>query len=89
MARIFLLTFKAAQGQSYFTACKGHKFTKEDIKKRMMAFLRCTRQVEESTGSALALHSVHAKTGYAITYLANTSSPSLSTVQGQNFHNIF
>ena len=46
----------------------------------MMAFLRCTRQVEESTGSTLALQSVRAKTGYTITYPANTFSPSLSSV---------
>ena len=61
-------------------------------RKFMMAFLKCTRQEEESTGSTLALQSVPVKTGYAITYLANTSLPSLSNVQGgidQNFHNIF
>ena len=58
----------------------------------MMAILRCKRQVEESTRSILVLWSVHARTGYAITYLANASLPSLSTARsgvGWNFHNIF
>ena len=96
-ARIFLATYKAVQGRSFFTASKGRQNAinsqrKISRKLMMMAFLRCTRQVEESIGSTLALQNVRAKTGYAITYLANTSLPFLSSVQGgvgQNFRNIF
>ena len=96
-ARIFLATYKAVQDQSFFIASKGRQNainsqSKISRKLMMTAFLRCTRQVEESTQSTLALRSVRAKTGYAITYLANTSLRFLSSVQdgvGQNFRNIF
>ena len=72
------------QGQLSFTACKGRQNAINSQKKisrklMMMAFLRCTRQVEESTGSTLALQSVRAKTGYT-TYPANTSSETCNAV---------
>lgn len=90
-------TYKVVQGPSFFIAYKGRQNvinSQRKISKKLMmtAFLKCTRQVEESTESTSSFQSVHARTGYAITYLANTSLPSSSSVQGgvgQSFHNNF